>query len=31
LNVLDDNDDIQDVYGNYDIDDAEFERISESL
>jgi YebC/PmpR family DNA-binding regulatory protein len=31
LNALDDNDDIQDVYGNYDIDDAEFERISESL
>jgi len=31
LNVLDDNDDVQDVYGNYDIDDAEFERISESL
>jgi len=31
LNALDENDDIQDVYGNYDIDDAEFERISESL
>ncbi|MGM0640154.1 MAG: YebC/PmpR family DNA-binding transcriptional regulator [Thermotogota bacterium] len=31
LNALDDNDDIQDVYGNYDIDDEEFERISESL
>lgn len=31
LNVLDDNDDVQEVYGNYDIDDDEFERISESL
>lgn len=31
LNALDDNDDVQDVYGNYDIDDAEFERISELL
>ncbi|MCP5455671.1 MAG: YebC/PmpR family DNA-binding transcriptional regulator [Thermotogae bacterium] len=31
LNALDENDDVQDVYGNYDIDDEEMERIAESL